>query len=226
MNNHAVNVPTLRALGSCRATKRVSLHSEPVKRLSFALKTPSRKHFLKTSCGNESKWTEVKNKVCASRARKVCKSGRLPLVPVLEHSTAEFIERYKHRATSVVLYTQTEASPLLEARVGGQVVYLFDRTGPYVAKAGEALMIVNPMASQLEKLSGDQEGELTVVGVSKLEGVGRVLEVDTGHLVVEARATLVVGVLDESWRGFREGDWLRFSSVAPIHGFFLRSSRR
>jgi hypothetical protein len=147
-------------------------------------------------------------------------------VPVLEHSTAEFVERFKHRGTPVTLYTQTEASPLLEARVGDQVVYLFDRTGPYAARPGEALLIVNPMAERVEKLVDPGEAALGVIGVSGLEGVGRVLEVDNGHVVVEARAVLVIGVLDDSWRGFHEGDWLRFSSASPVHGFFLRSNVR
>ncbi len=147
-------------------------------------------------------------------------------MPVLEHSTAEFIERFKHRAALVMLYPQIEASPLLEARLGGRVVYLFDRTGPYTARAGEAFVIVNPVAERLEKLEGDQEASLSVVGVSRLEGVGRVLEVDANHIVLEARAVLVIGALDESWRGLRVGDWVAFSSAEPIHGFFLRSNPR
>jgi hypothetical protein len=160
------------------------------------------------------------------QARVGAKPGKLRGVPVLEHSTAEFIERFKHRATLVVLYPQIEASPLLEARVGGRVVYLFDRTGPYTARVGEALVIVNPVAEQLEKLEGDHEAVLNVVGVSKIEGVGRVLEVDAGHVVLEARAVLVIGALDESWRGLREGDWVSFSSAEPVHGFFVRSNSR
>lgn len=67
-------------------------------------------------------------------------------MPVLEHSAAEFVERFKHHAARVTLYPQTEASPLLEARVGGRVIYLFDRVGPYSARPGEALVIVNPVA--------------------------------------------------------------------------------
>ena len=58
-------------------------------------------------------------------------------MPVLEQSVAEFMERWKQHATIATVYPQPEGSPLLEARVGGRVIYLFDRVGPYVARHGE-----------------------------------------------------------------------------------------
>ncbi len=142
-------------------------------------------------------------------------------MPVLEHSTEEFVERFKAFATKVFLYPQIEASPLLEVRVGGRVVYMFDRLGPYAARSGDALMIVNPMLDSIEK-SEVAEAELVVLGVSKLEGVGLVKHVEANHVVVEAKATLLLGVLDDSWRNIRVGDWVKFSSLEPVHGFFLR----
>jgi hypothetical protein len=145
-------------------------------------------------------------------------------MPVLEHSTIEFLEHFKGHAARVFLYPQIEASPLLEVRVGGRVVYLFDRTGPYGAVNGEALMIVNPMVDTLV-VTENRVMDLNVVGVSKLEGVGRVVAVEPNHVVLEARAPLVVGVLDDSWRKVKLGDWVQFSSLEPVHGFFVKSVR-
>ena len=145
-------------------------------------------------------------------------------MPVLEHSTIEFVEHFKAHAARVFLYPQIEASPLLEVRVGGRVIYLFDRTGPYGAVNGEALLIVNPMVNTLA-LAQTQEAILNILGVSKLEGVGKVIAVEPNHVVLEARATLVIGVLDDSWRKVKIGDWVGFSSLEPVHGFFVKSIR-
>ncbi len=145
-------------------------------------------------------------------------------MPVLEHSTTEFLEHFKAYAARVFLYPQIEASPLLEARVGGRVVYLFDRTGPYSAANGEALMIVNPMVDSLS-MAETQEADLNVLGISRLDGVGRVVAVEPNHVVLEARALLVIGVLDDSWRKVKVGDWVEFSSLEPVHGFFVKSIR-
>jgi hypothetical protein len=143
-------------------------------------------------------------------------------MPVLEHSTNEFMEHFKASAARVFLYPQIEASPLLEVRVGGRIIYVFDRMGPYAAVNGEALMIVNPMVETLV-VSLVQEAVLESVGVSRVEGIGQVLSVEPNHVVLEARATLVIGVLDDSWRKIRVGDWVSFSSLAPVHGFFVKS---
>jgi hypothetical protein len=145
-------------------------------------------------------------------------------MPVLEHSTIEFLEHFKAFAARVFLYPQIEASPLLEARVGGRVVYLFDRTGPYSAVPGEALLIVNPMADTIESTVA-QEADFRVLGISKIEGVGKVIGVEPNHVVLLARAPLVVGVLDDSWRKVKIGDWVKFSSLEPVHGFFVKSIR-
>ena len=142
-------------------------------------------------------------------------------MPVLEHSVAEFIERFKHHAARVNLYPQIEASPLLEVKVANRVIYLFDRTGPYTAKPGEALVIVNPTAETVFKT--DAEESLTINGISSIEGVGRVLETQQGYVIVQARAPMVVGVFDDSWKGLNIGDQVGFSSLDPVHGFYLKS---
>ncbi len=143
-------------------------------------------------------------------------------MPVLEHSTIEFLEHFKAHAARVFLYPQIEASPLLEARVGGRIIYVFDRMGPYAAVNGDALMIVNPMVDTLI-VSAVQETALESIGVSRIEGIGKVLSIEPNHVVLDARAPLVMGVLDDSWRKIRVGDWVSFSSLAPVHGFFVKS---
>jgi hypothetical protein len=165
-------------------------------------------------------------------------------MPALEHSISEFIEQFKPHASRVQLYPQTEASPLLEVKVGGRVVYVLDRVGPYVAGTGEVWMIVNPMVATLSKAQ-TQEAELHSTGISKLEGVGLVvaiapnhvvLEVTPNHVVLEVtpdrnvlevtqpetKAKLVLGVLDESWRSVQVGDWVQWVSLEPVHGFIVR----
>ncbi|MFN3267457.1 MAG: hypothetical protein ACK41E_11540 [Deinococcales bacterium] len=142
-------------------------------------------------------------------------------MPVLEHSVSEFIEQHKAYAVRVQIYPQTEASPLLEIKLAGKIVYVFDRVGPYVANTGKALMIVNPMVQTLAQTQ-TREQELHTVGVSRLEGIGQILAVLPHHVVLEASARLVIGVLDESWRKLKAGDWVAFSSLEPVHGFFVR----
>jgi hypothetical protein len=145
-------------------------------------------------------------------------------MPVLEHSVSEFIEQFKTHASRVTVYPQTEASPLLEVRVGGKVVYVFDRVGPYATPTGDVWMIINPMVNTLVKTES-REAELNLAGVSKLEGVGQVVAFAPSHVVVQAKAKLVLGVLDDSWRGFAVSDWVEFSSLEPVHGFFVRREK-
>lgn len=145
-------------------------------------------------------------------------------MPVLENSVAEFVERWREHAANALLYPQPEGSPLLEARLGGRVVYLLDRTGPYTARPGEARVIVHPVAETLAA-TDETEDRLTVTGVSRLEAVGSVLEVARSVVVVLARVPLVVGVFDESWRRLRAGDRVGVQSLAPVHGFYLGPRR-
>lgn len=139
-------------------------------------------------------------------------------MPVLENSVAEFIERWKHHTTRVTLYPQLEGSPLLEIAVGGRVLYLLDRVGPYAAKPGETTMIVNPMAETVFSVDLT-EASLTITGISAIEAVGQVLEVSRDFVVIQARLPLVVGVLDQSWKEISVGQMVSFVSLEPIHGF-------
>jgi hypothetical protein len=141
-------------------------------------------------------------------------------MPVLEHSVIEFVERWKHQAANVTLYPNTEASLLLEVQVGGRVLYLMDRTGPYNIGSGPARVIVHPVAETV--IHSDAHDEmLQPIGVSRIEATGRVLEVEQGFVIVQARAPLVVGVFDDSWKRVTVGQMVSFESLEPLHGFVL-----
>ena len=62
-----------------------------------------------------------------------------------------------------------------------------------------------------------------MVGVSGLEGTGQVLACPRGGsptVVVRARLTLVLSGYTP-FGGVVPGDWLSFSTEAPLHGFVL-----
>ena len=143
-------------------------------------------------------------------------------MPVLEHSVFEFIERFKQHAIKTTLYPQIEGSPLIEAKLGSQVIYLFDRTGPYSAKHGAALVIVNPVTETIALSEADEL--LLITGVSSLEAVGVVMEAEQSHVIVKVKGMpLVVGVLDDSWKSVKFGQRVAFKSVDVVHGFYLKA---
>ncbi len=146
-------------------------------------------------------------------------------MPVLENSIAEFVQSWKHHAAQAVVYPQPEGSPLLEVRIGGRVIYLLDRVGPYAARPGEANLIVHPVAETVKKIEATDE-ELRPIGVSRISAIGSVLEVSRGFVVVQARAPLVVGVFDDSWRNLKIGDCVSVESLEPVHGFYLNAKKR
>ena len=139
---------------------------------------------------------------------------------VLENSIEEFIERFRTDAAQGILYPQPEGSVLLEFVAGGQVMYLFDRTGPYIAKPGPARVIVHPVISNLSHAE-QQEEMLTVSQISALEGVGKITRTEKGFVIVQAKIPLVCGMLDHELQGFKTGDWVSFSTLPPTHGFYL-----
>ena len=47
------------------------------------------------------------------------------------------------------------------------------------------------------------------------------LEVQRGFLIVQARITLVMGVLENVMPKVLAGEWIKFSSHAPVHGFVV-----
>lgn len=139
---------------------------------------------------------------------------------VIEDSVAEFVERWRHHAADCLIYPRPEGSPLIEARVAGRVLYLFDRSGPYSARPGEARLIVHPVAETIALSEAGTE-TLQSNGVSRIHAAGTVLEVGRGVVVVRALAPLVVGIFDDSWRRVSPGDQVSLESLEPVHGFHL-----
>lgn len=143
---------------------------------------------------------------------------------VLENSVEEFVARYAAHATRGVLFPGVEGSPLLEFESGGVVLYLFDRSGPYSAAAGSARMLVHGVAKAFEVLGADDRPEsLSATGISAVEGVGRVVQASRNVLVVQARLPLVLGSF-APLPGVRVGEWVRFETEPPLHGFSILGS--
>lgn len=144
----------------------------------------------------------------------------------LESSETEFASRYGAFAAEGTLYAQREGSPLLEFSAGGRVLYLFDRSGPYVGRPGPARVVVHgvldPAGTHL--LSPPETAAaretLTVVGVSGVEGVGEVLDVARRVWVVRARVPLVLAAF-EPLPPARVGEWVAFRTQPPLHGFLV-----
>lgn len=141
---------------------------------------------------------------------------------MLESSVEEFVSRYRERAASGTLYPQAEGSPLMEFSSAGRVLYLYDRSGPYAVRPGPARVIVHGVLTEggLEVLAegGSQGEDLHLQGVSAVDGVGEVLEVSRQLLVVRARLPLVLGQFGPLPL-LKPGDWVRFQTQAPLHGF-------
>ncbi|MFD2608443.1 hypothetical protein ACFSR9_03190 [Deinococcus taklimakanensis] len=146
----------------------------------------------------------------------------MTFTPALENSEQEFTERYAPFAARGVLYPQREGSPLLEFVAGGRVLYLFDRNGPYARPPGAAQVVVHGVLADLSLEGGaDAEGEiLTVLPGSRVEGRGEVLAISRRTLVVQARLPLVLSSFT-ALPEVREGNWVRFCTLPPLHGFTL-----
>lgn len=149
---------------------------------------------------------------------------------MVEESPEAFISRWRQYAVEVEMFAHTEGSPLLECRVGGAVLQLFERTGPYLAHPGPNLVIVNPTIGSggaLEPLTdAGARPQLESSGLGKLTAVGRVLKVERGVAVVDAGVPLVVDL--SGWPGPTAGvgslevdDLVRIVSDGPIHGFVV-----
>jgi hypothetical protein len=148
---------------------------------------------------------------------------------ILENSIEEFIERFREYAAPGHLYPRLEGSPLLEFSAAGRVLYLLERTAPYFRLAGDVSVIVHPVLKsiQLEPVGSEAiphqtlEEQLFVSGISGLHGVGRIVELQKGFVVVQAKIPLVLGVLEDTMPKFLLGEWVRFESEPVLHGFVL-----
>ncbi|WP_019586550.1 hypothetical protein [Deinococcus apachensis] len=144
----------------------------------------------------------------------------------LESSETEFASRYEAFAAQGLLYPQREGSPLLEFSTGGRVLYLFDRSGPYAGRPGPARVVVHGLLDLpgTHVLTPEEtvtvRENLTVVGISGVEGVGEVLDVTRRVWVVRARVPLVLAAF-EPLPHVRPGDWVAFRTQPPLHGFLV-----
>jgi hypothetical protein len=155
---------------------------------------------------------------------------------ILENSIEEFIERFREYAAPGHLYPRLEGSPLLEFSAAGRVLYLLERTSPYAMRAGDTRVIVHPVLKDIWlepqdssdnphlNMSPEEKAlkeKLFVSGISGVHGVGQVLEMQKGFVIVRARIPLVLGVLDDVMPKFLVGEWVRFESESPLHGFVI-----
>lgn len=138
---------------------------------------------------------------------------------MLESSETDFAARFAEYAASGTLYPQTEGSPLMEFASAGQVLYLFDRTGPYTAQPGAARVVVHGVLRSLA-LADDEYEDLRLTGVSEAEGQGQVLARGGPFVVVRSQLPLVLGSF-EPLPDVQVGDWVAFQIHAPLHGFLV-----
>jgi len=141
---------------------------------------------------------------------------------MIEESPEAFISRWRQYAADVEMFAHTEGSPLLECRVGGAVLQLFERTGPYLSRPGPTSMIVNPTTNQLEPLDAENaRPHVESNGLGKMLAIGRVLAIDGKLAVIDAGVPLVVSLDDNGHRKVAEGDMVRVTSDGPIHAFVV-----
>lgn len=143
---------------------------------------------------------------------------------MVEESPETFVARWRPFAARAHLFSRSEGSPLLEIRLAGAVLQVFERTGPYLAPPGPARVIVNPSAERIERADPGAEGDgrrIEPLGISRARVHGTVLEREGEMLVVDAGAPLVVVSLEELPDDIAGGDAVRFETIAPIHGFVL-----
>lgn len=142
---------------------------------------------------------------------------------MIEESVEGFISRWQSYATPVELFSRVEGSPLLECRAGDLIFHVFERTGPYEARPGEARLIVHAMTEEVQPAPA-RVRHLELLGLSRIRAQGPVLEVDTEALVLDAGFPLVVGVFAGVPERIAAADWLEFESTAPLHGFLVPGS--
>lgn len=132
--------------------------------------------------------------------------------------------RFSPFAATVELFSRTEGSPLLECRAADAIFQVFERTGPYLAPPGCAHVILNPTVEALEP-SSEGSKQIEPIGLSRIRAEGVVLGREQLFLVVDAGVPLVVSVLGGVDDGVASGDWVAFSSEAPVHAFVLPKRR-
>lgn len=134
--------------------------------------------------------------------------------------------RWRGYANRATLYSHIEGSPLLECVINNYILNVFERTNPYISIPGDIEIIVNPLAEQVTKPE-EPSKHLELTGISQMHACGLVLFRSDNTVVIDAGLPLVVSVFANLPDDAAAGDWLEFTSLAPIHGFILtRTSKR
>jgi len=136
----------------------------------------------------------------------------------MEESVEHYVAQWKPHAAQVQCFARAEGNPLLEVRLLGYIIHVFERTNPYLLPPGPAMLILNPMTEQLTPTEAATPG-LEVVGLSRLKAWGRILFRQSHTVVIDAGVPLVVSVLAGVPTSVAVGDMVAFVSLAPIHGF-------
>lgn len=144
---------------------------------------------------------------------------------MVEESVEGFVAQYRGYAAPVEILPHVEGAPLLECVVGTTVLQVLERTGPYLARPGRAHVIINPSCERLERLAEGRKA-LSTPALGTLEATGPVLELADKVLIVDALVPLVVFALSELPEDLALGDWVRFTSLAPVHGFVVPREAR
>jgi len=136
-----------------------------------------------------------------------------------------FIDRWRRHAVDGVAFARAEGSPLLEVAVGGAIVQLFERTGPYEAPTGPVRLIVHAVASSWTTGS-DEAPALSSTSPARLRLAGPVVEVDGPMVVVDAGVPVVLGLdpLEPDAPRPVVGDRLACEALPPAQAFVLRRS--
>lgn len=146
---------------------------------------------------------------------------------MIEDGVDALVARFAAHATTVEVASRVEGSPLLECLTDAAVLYLLERTGPYLAPRGTARVIVQPETSQLVRVEADDPAaarHVEALGAGRLVASGHVVAVEPPFVVVDAGIPLVVAV-EALPDGLAVGERVRFQSRAPVHGFVLPATR-
>lgn len=152
-------------------------------------------------------------------------SAEAPLDEGVEESPEAFVERWREHAVDAVLFPRPEGVPLLECEVGGTVIQVFERTGPYLSRPGPAKLIVNPTTAALVPAGPAELPRVETRGLSRLAAVGTVVRREGRVVVVDAGVPLVVAVEGALPAGVGPGSLVAFESEAPVHGFVVSGAR-
>jgi hypothetical protein len=143
---------------------------------------------------------------------------------MFEESVESFVAAWRAHAAPVELFSGVEGTPLLECMAAGKVFHLFERTAPYSAPVGPARVIIHPVTEALEPLPSAQRS-LEVLGISRLRARGQLVHWRPPFAVVDVGVPLVVGLFNALPAGMPLGEYVRFDSQAPVHGFVLPTER-